>query len=533
MSETTTKNKKRKIFSAVTAVVLSLAIMASATLAWTSISQTALNEIQGDGTGTPGGRLHDDFNGENKDVYVENFTDADDGGVAIYARIRLDEYMEIGTGAGLKEGDEGYSEKTAVSLVDGADINDMTTWTTHVPDDETDLFHEFWTWAFGGSTTYMPTFNKNKDSLEADINGTYANNFEDYVEYELGEQVTGNAVYDADDNDIDEGAAAVEGVNITTVEETHTAQSTLTATVITMAEWQAMGSPIGPYWVYDTDGWAYWAQPIDPGTATGLLLDSIQLTIEMEKDWYYAINVVAQFATAGDWGSADSGDGFFGSDAGASPTDDAIELLNKIAWKDILAKITPGSTDTVTIDGREWYVLANEGTKYLLWAKEIESAFSDAFDGEAGVEDSGDNVWETSTARTWLNDTYLTSTLTTLSEYAIETEITTREEYDVDAWITTTDTVFLLSEADLYGTHNGIATEYAQDYTYNGIQLVTNEELLICDSSVANHYWLRSPRHNPLHVTCVDSATGSINNAVYYDAATHGVRPALWIDLAS
>ena len=33
----------------------------------------------------------------NKDVYVENFMSADEaGGVPIYARVRLDEYLEIG-----------------------------------------------------------------------------------------------------------------------------------------------------------------------------------------------------------------------------------------------------------------------------------------------------------------------------------------------------------------------------------------------------------------------------------------------------
>ena len=41
----------------------------------------------------PGGRLHDDFSGPGgtKDIYVENF-----GSQPIYARVRLDEYMEIG-----------------------------------------------------------------------------------------------------------------------------------------------------------------------------------------------------------------------------------------------------------------------------------------------------------------------------------------------------------------------------------------------------------------------------------------------------
>ena len=89
--------KQKKIASAATAATLAAAILLSGTFAWQSISQTAKN--QASGYANPGGRLHDYFNGENKDVFVENFTDPDDNGVPIFARIRLDEYMEIGEGA--------------------------------------------------------------------------------------------------------------------------------------------------------------------------------------------------------------------------------------------------------------------------------------------------------------------------------------------------------------------------------------------------------------------------------------------------
>lgn len=60
-----------------------------------------------------------------------------------------------------------------------------------------------------------------------------------------------------------------------------------------MAEWmtrwgtyQATENPtdedkaqvMGDFWVWDDDGWAYWANAIQPDTATGLLLDGIELT---------------------------------------------------------------------------------------------------------------------------------------------------------------------------------------------------------------------------------------------------------------
>ena len=348
--------QKRKVISAVTAVVVSAAILLTGTFAWQSISQVALNERTGEVN--PGGRLHDDFDGTNKDVYVENFMTEAEGGVPIYARVRLDEYMEIGVGAGLKTGDSDYASKEAVSLVTGANINDVSTWKTHIPDAADDPFHTYWEWTTGGSTIYMPTFNKNKDSLKADINGTYDGTdatdniyYDDYVAYTAGESKTADAVYDADDNTVDEGDAAVEGTNITTVSETHTAANTQSGTVMTMQEWIDAGSQPGAYWVYDVDGWAYWAQAIEPGTATGLLLDGISLQKEPGDNWYYGINVVGQFATMGDWGTAEGSDGFFGENDGPAPTADALFLLNQAAGRELTVKVT-ASTDEVKLGER-------------------------------------------------------------------------------------------------------------------------------------------------------------------------------------
>lgn len=334
------KSQRKKLIASVAAGTLAVTVMLSGTFAWQSINQEAKNEMQGSGI-NPGGRLHDDFNGSNKDVYVENFTDPNDHGVPIFARVRLDEYMELGEGAGEKNDTDGSNK--AVSLVPGADIDNVNSWTTHIPDTNDtstcpapqtgDKFHDYWTWKMGGQTVYMPTFNKNKDSLDADINGTFAGAhgipYDDYVTYQVGDQVTGNAVYDIDADTVDE-VAPVEDVDIDTISETHTAAQTKNATVITMQQWVDGGCQLGDFWVYDTDGWAYWANPIMPGETTGLLLDSVNQASEPTEDWYYAINVVAQFATAGDWGQEDNS-GFYDAAKGAPPTDNALFLLNKAA----------------------------------------------------------------------------------------------------------------------------------------------------------------------------------------------------------
>ncbi len=377
-------NKKRS--AAVIAVAIALVIALGGTFAWQSINQQALNEVMS--VTNPGGRLHDDFDGSSKDVYVENF-----GNQPIFARIRLDEYMEIGEGAGMKTGDNGVNN--AKALAKNANINDVTTWTTHIPgttaattgigeenaddtlwNDTDKTFKTYWTWTMGGQdttnnpngqTVYMPTFNMNKNSLAADINGTAAGldgsrwtgtPYDDYYQYTEGEtaegvrttntEVPSGAFYGMGDTtagDVNSetngkyGNGGEEGTNYKVVAETHTAQKTKTASVISMAEYWAMTTDNDRAafsgWVYDTDGWAYWSQPIAPKTATGLLLDKIEMKNEATPvdEWYYAINVVAQFVTANDLGSVGSdgtGTGFFSESDGNVPTDEALALLQGI-----------------------------------------------------------------------------------------------------------------------------------------------------------------------------------------------------------
>ena len=606
------QSKRKKQLSAVIAAVLVVVIAMTGTYAWRSISQTALNEAAAGSN--PGGRLHDDFDGRNKDIYVENFSDTD----YIFARIQLREYMETGKDAGL---DKNNPARDAVPVLAGTDINNTATWTVHTPGASHSFFHStYWKWTMGGSTVYMPTFNKNKDSLAADINGTFAgpdgdpatenDRYGDYVDYILGQQKTDDAVYDADADEDDEGAAAVEGEDILTQEEIHTAKQTQSATVLTMAEWKAMGAPVGKYWVYDTDGWAYWAEAIEPGEATGLLLDGIELQKRL-SDWYYAIHVTGQFATGDDIGNKGDGTGFFQDGV----TDDAFLLLSRITENPVVTvtaensaesiyqtgtlqfhaavgafeeqaadqsvtwsvsgntsadttidanglltvgpdeaidgiltitatatggvpytgqsgtvqvsvrqatvyEIAPGTTATVSIDGIEWYVLVKDTdeNKALLWAKEPVS--SSKF--------GSSNVWQNSTVRTTLNGTWLNST-TVLKEKVVETTITTRSQIGATTWITTQDKVFLLSEADLFGTFNGSSTSNAQDYTYGTSQLVTNSSVRgFTNTSYGIYCWLRSPRDNSGRVAVVHDYAA----AGYYGySAACGVRPALWFSL--
>ena len=381
------QSKRKKQISAVVAAVLVVVVALTGTYAWRSFSQTALNEAASGGN--PGGRLHDDFNGSNKDVYVENF-----GDTPIFARVQLREYMETGKDAGINKDDP---DRDAAPVLTRTDINDTATWTVHTPGDPHASFHnEYWKWTMGGETVFMPTFNKNKDSLAADINGTFAgpdgdpatdyDRYADYVEYALGEQKTGSAVYDADADEDDEGDAAIEGVDIATQEETHTAKATQNATVLSMAEWKAQGSPTGKYWVYDTDGWAYWAEPIIPGEATGLLLDEIELQKSL-TDWYYAIHVTAQFATADDLGSKTDSDGFFQDGV----TDDAFLLLSKISGNTIVTVTADNGTDSIYQTGTlQFYATVGAFgetavDQNVIWTLSGQTSADTAIDADTGL----------------------------------------------------------------------------------------------------------------------------------------------------
>lgn len=364
---------QKKIISVV-ALGLSVVMLFGSTFAWQSLNQEALNYVKGGAN--PGGRLHDDFHNVtaetdpetgkpytvktfDKDVYVENFTSAADDGVNIYARIRLDEYLEWGDNAG-----SGSTDTT--SLISGATFANKSSWTTYIPGQRSE-FRNYWTldWADGGSAVYMPTFNKNKDSLLADINGTFEGG---YVKYALTEaegavtQKSGFVVQDKDANDEDELTDQAKladliqkgtessyyntyAENITVSSATHQAATSLSAgKSMSMADWLAAAeraddpNDLTPCWVYDTDGWFYWSAAIAPGTATGKLLDRIQRTgtvIGEDGDtWYYGLNVVAQFITSDSLGSAEEnggqGSGFYETAKGAAPTENALALLSAI-----------------------------------------------------------------------------------------------------------------------------------------------------------------------------------------------------------
>lgn len=231
------------------------------------------------------------------------------------------------------------------------------------------------------------------------------------------------------------------------------------------------------------------------------------------------------------------------------------------AWQAQIDRIDPDDAKTfVTIDGIKWKVMAKDGNNALIWAAEA-----------VGVTqyDQDSSVWRDSAIRTWLQ-TWLEDETKILKTVAQETQLQTRDSFlekgdgswenpkdnpDVMAssneWIETKDKIFLLSEADLFGTYNGEDADL-QDYTY-GSQL-TDEFAKRAYTGEESSAWLRNAYSNSSRQGSTftpnsykerwqymallskqgslrqDGVQGTVDAA--YITEERAILPALWIDFS-
>jgi len=263
---------KKKLHFAISIMAVCILLVAG-TFAWTNFSASIVNSFFGSGSGggneepEPGGTLHNDFEEgkDYRDIYVENW-----GTEPLIVRLRLTEYMEIGEGAGNEIGAE---NNHATSIVYGASIDDPSTWTPFNGEmgegihRSSNGFRYYWNWTMGGQKRFFPA--------PEHLRGTQDENGVAFV------STTTSPVGNTDDLLTDY-------------------RLTLDAEVFSMAEWIERGRPLGHYWVVDEDGYSYWAAPLEPEEATGLLLHKVELNNRPTEDFYYAINVVAHMATIDD-----------------------------------------------------------------------------------------------------------------------------------------------------------------------------------------------------------------------------------------
>ncbi|MDR1639780.1 MAG: hypothetical protein LBT59_08815 [Clostridiales bacterium] len=273
-------NKKK--LTAVAATLVALTLIITGTFAWISFQNSTTSGITGRDA-APGASTHDDIglDGFDKDVYVENW-----GTEPIFVRVKLSEYMEVGSLAGTESPD-----KKVEKLVDYSSYEDPSTWSLYFYNTYSP-FREFWELEHGGAKLYKPVAEENH------VDGYIAN---DPTIYELTDP----------------------GV-----------KETLSAGIKSMQEWAYNEPEAGNYWVGDEDGWFYWAQALQPGEATGLLVNNISKLKNIPGGtYYYGIHTETQMATG--HGDLETPDYYinFGDSANGGWTPEASDLLGFIVAK--------------------------------------------------------------------------------------------------------------------------------------------------------------------------------------------------------
>jgi len=263
---------KKPVALAIAAALCSVAILGSA-FAWTDFTQNKVNKFRGfvDADVT----LHDEFDGADKDVFVEN-----SGTSTIYVRVRLDEYMQAG--------DKIFSQN--------ANVRDKTTWTAHTYGG-TDIadcgnagegkFHHYYEWSMRGiDRDYTP-------GTPGMVYGTLG--ADGKVERS-----------DKSDSDISHHTAAANTPVRMTEFIRLASQEYAGMDPADQALWD--GKIMTGCWILDDSdkpenggGWAYWSVPLKPDTATNLLLDRVTLKKDAKDDWIYRIDVKLQAVTSKDF----------------------------------------------------------------------------------------------------------------------------------------------------------------------------------------------------------------------------------------
>jgi len=261
---------KRKFLIAVIVLVAAVILMAG-TFAWQQMA-SKLNEFIGHKTGITG---RDDFNPKTgmKDVYVEN-----NGETEVFVRIKLKERMDLTKNTNITDPWQAHIYES--SPADCGHLNSANKY-----------FHDYFTWEMGGQKWYMPS-----DGSSPIVQDT--------------------GIY----NSSTPGA-----------KQTPAVQFIKAADYLSLSA-AAQEAFVG--WIYDTDGYAYWSQPLAKDEATGLLLHKVNTDSSLKgTEYYYAIDVIFEAVDIEDipmWTQgAPSVDGSGATFPEATATGKAV--INKIA----------------------------------------------------------------------------------------------------------------------------------------------------------------------------------------------------------
>ena len=153
--------------------------------------------------------------------------------------------------------------------------------------------------------------------------------------------------------------------------------------------------------------------------------------------------------------------------------------------------VRPGSTETVTIDGNEYYVLASDNDEALLMAKDAETSLS-SFTG-----------WNDSAIRTYLNGDYFNDK-PILSALNVKHAVKTRRPESFENYTSTDEKAFILTQADISGF---TGDEDASIDDYSAKQTILPNSIL---RSLSGTFVLRNPYSEGEAAVC-NASTGEIS----------------------
>ena len=261
---------KRKSLILIAVLSLALILMAG-TFAWQQMV-SKVNEFIGHTTGIT---VHDDFDPDTgvKEVYAENPSSTE-----VFVRMKLEEVMDLTSNATI---DSGWIPHI-YGGTNGEDCGHAN--------GAGELFHDYFTWSMGGQKYYMP------------VSGTQ-------------QVVQDTTIYNSGDA----------GVKLTPYADIIKAKDYIDMDPANQRTFYG--------WIYDTDGYAYWSQPLGHGDVTGLLLNHVTTNGSIiGTDYYYAINVIAEAVDSRDIPMWTQGIPSLDNTGTTYPqaTSDGVEVINSI-----------------------------------------------------------------------------------------------------------------------------------------------------------------------------------------------------------
>lgn len=311
----------------------------------------------------------------------------------------------------------------------------------------------------------------------------------------------------------------------------------MSSQIMTMDAWVTAGKNTGDFWVVDTDGWAYWANPLQPGEHTTDIMESIKLDRMPGKHFEYYIHIDMQATTV------DQLDELKGATAGSEALIDELRKTS-LTLPEIIAGTPAGGT--FEADGVTWRILKKNGDDMLIITDYVYGFGTpyNSTEAPAGTKQNTYSQYNQSNLYSWVNDWYAGENCESLREYAMMPSHFEVEQGDFLYWRSMNITTNLprvrtsmgAKATGTAGVAFTLSVSEVNQYGKNGAGTLNEATFDANDTTKGRSWWLRSaaPGAACLYAAVVNPTTGIINYTNVNSTLPYGtgVRPALWISIS-